>query len=462
MVNLGLTEKVTAITTVASVPYVAILNEDGTAEVLRLLDGQWESASPLFNGRINALTVYNGLLVAGGEFTVLLNAGPFGSDTSAARLAQGNLSSLNWKQFALGRSDTVHTLKTDPTSGEVLIGGAFSGGLVKWPPAPGTNGYQSFGLGLSGTVREITFLNGQVIAVGDFLAADGEPANRIAAWDGASWNPIGSGVPGAPVVPLSVADHRGELFVGGQFNFTQGAALAQRSVFGWSTPAQLPNAIHVLVSTGDFLIAAGTFKFLNGELVPSAVVFDGETWTGLPGAVSIGWTTAHVDGNTLYLGRELSQLSNVGIVSFELCGVDEPEPSTGACCIQGSAVQASAEACAQAGGIFAGEGTPNTPNPCAPTCAGDLNGDGVVNVFDLLELLNNWGTCEEEPPAEGCGGPDAGSCFQDNGTPYCDDANCCEAVCACDPFCCENQWDSLCAGGGLNDNGCGAAVLCTP
>jgi hypothetical protein len=29
---------------------------------------------------------------------------------------------------------------------------------------------------------------------------------------------------------------------------------------------------------------------------------------------------------------------------------------------------------------------------------GDLNGDGVVNVFDLLILLGQWGTCDDEAP----------------------------------------------------------------
>ncbi|TVQ53398.1 MAG: hypothetical protein EA377_08035 [Phycisphaerales bacterium] len=32
--------------------------------------------------------------------------------------------------------------------------------------------------------------------------------------------------------------------------------------------------------------------------------------------------------------------------------------------------------------------------PC-PGCPADLNGDGVVNVFDLLELLSDWGACPE-------------------------------------------------------------------
>ena len=44
-----------------------------------------------------------------------------------------------------------------------------------------------------------------------------------------------------------------------------------------------------------------------------------------------------------------------------------------------------------------------------------------------------------------CGAPNAGNCFQPNGTPGCDNAECCEAVCTVDPECCEVGWDQACA-----------------
>ena len=56
------------------------------------------------------------------------------------------------------------------------------------------------------------------------------------------------------------------------------------------------------------------------------------------------------------------------------------------------------------------------PNPGSPC---DFNGDGVVDTIDFLELLANWGPC----PA--CG-PGAGPCFEANGTPGCEDTECCE------------------------------------
>lgn len=41
--------------------------------------------------------------------------------------------------------------------------------------------------------------------------------------------------------------------------------------------------------------------------------------------------------------------------------------------------------------------------------------------------------------------PGTGDCFEANGTPGCDDPICCTLVCAIDPFCCESEWDAVCA-----------------
>ncbi|MHC5006164.1 MAG: zinc metalloprotease, partial [Planctomycetota bacterium] len=44
-----------------------------------------------------------------------------------------------------------------------------------------------------------------------------------------------------------------------------------------------------------------------------------------------------------------------------------------------------------------------------------------------------------------CGSAAAGNCFVANGTPFCDKRACCEAVCAVDAYCCTVQWDATCA-----------------
>ncbi len=58
-----------------------------------------------------------------------------------------------------------------------------------------------------------------------------------------------------------------------------------------------------------------------------------------------------------------------------------------------------------------------------------------------------------------CGDPCAGSCCRDNNAPGCSDTACCEQVCACDPYCCDTEWDQTCAGTGFVP-GCGAAAMC--
>lgn len=75
---------------------------------------------------------------------------------------------------------------------------------------------------------------------------------------------------------------------------------------------------------------------------------------------------------------------------------------------------------------------------------GDFNMDGVVDGADLGFLLAGFGQCQ--PPAPVCGNPETGSCFQPHFNPACDDACCCQTVCAIDPFCCDVSWDAICAG----------------
>jgi hypothetical protein len=41
--------------------------------------------------------------------------------------------------------------------------------------------------------------------------------------------------------------------------------------------------------------------------------------------------------------------------------------------------------------------------------------------------------------------PASGSCFSEHAWPGCNRASCCDEVCATDPFCCESQWDAICA-----------------
>ena len=53
-------------------------------------------------------------------------------------------------------------------------------------------------------------------------------------------------------------------------------------------------------------------------------------------------------------------------------------------------------------------------------------------------------TCGEACIPPTCGSPEAGSCFEADGAPYCADAACCAVVCEVNPYCCDVAWDSSC------------------
>ncbi len=107
-------------------------------------------------------------------------------------------------------------------------------------------------------------------------------------------------------------------------------------------------------------------------------------------------------------------------------------------------------ACVDAGGEWAGHGT-NCADHC-PIVGACCDGEDCLTLSPQEcadiggDYLGNFVECEADTCLEeGCGAPGTGDCCIANGTPYCEDEACCEAVCAGDPFCCETSWDSLCA-----------------
>ena len=65
----------------------------------------------------------------------------------------------------------------------------------------------------------------------------------------------------------------------------------------------------------------------------------------------------------------------------------------GACCTNNICVDSFEDACNTFGGQWLGNGIICKNSDCTPTCAADLDGDGVVNVTDLLALISVWGVC---------------------------------------------------------------------
>lgn len=104
---------------------------------------------------------------------------------------------------------------------ELLIAGGYfttAGGVsVNRIAAWDGNSWQSLGSGMNKTVYALTVYNGKLIAGGWFDTAGGTSANFIAAWDGNSWQPLGTGLNNT-VWALTV--YNDELVAAGTFDQT--------------------------------------------------------------------------------------------------------------------------------------------------------------------------------------------------------------------------------------------------
>ncbi|MAI67294.1 MAG: hypothetical protein CMJ26_05405 [Phycisphaerae bacterium] len=68
----------------------------------------------------------------------------------------------------------------------------------------------------------------------------------------------------------------------------------------------------------------------------------------------------------------------------------------GACCGGNACWEMEEEMCLEGGGLWNGDATLCATVVCeggSSSCPGDLNGDGSVEVLDIIELITSWGTC---------------------------------------------------------------------
>ena len=87
---------------------------------------------------------------------------------------------------------------------------------------------------------------------------------------------------------------------------------------------------------------------------------------------------------------------NTGAQAARLSIVVDMESETGACCLSsGTCVVVPQHNCEFAGGSFLGADSECVDSSCSETCDGDVDGNGSVNVTDLLTVLSAWGPCAD-------------------------------------------------------------------
>ncbi len=202
-------------------PYQRIAKWDGSTW------SQVGAVNPFeYDGGIYALTVYQGKLIAGGWFSNVF-----------AGIAQ--FDGEEWTSLGTGLPDRgevfAMTTWADPASDiEYLIvagafqnaGGVYVNHIAKWDGA----NWSDIGGGVGQTPGEwppfvyaVASFNGDLYAGGLFTTAGGQPANRVARWNGVKWLPLDGGVGGnnMPFVKAMAVHSSGltapSLYIGGNF-----------------------------------------------------------------------------------------------------------------------------------------------------------------------------------------------------------------------------------------------------
>jgi hypothetical protein len=135
-------------------------------------------------------------------------------------------------------------------------------------------------------------------------------------------------------------------------------------------------------------------------------------------------TVCAVDGFCCQVAWDGICASEAFALCPELCNFNEVCPGAGDCCTANGGLGCNDEACCE---IVCGL----DPFCCQVAWDGACANEALVNCNGLC--------------GEICGNPNAGNCCIANGGLGCNDVECCNTVCAADPFCCEVAWDGICA-----------------
>src|SRR5207247_1232209 len=106
-------------------------------------------------------------------------------------------------------------------NGVLIAGGVFNiagGGPADFIAQWNGTTWQSVGTGTNGSVNALAVYNNNLIAGGTFTFAGGSAANFIAQWNGTTWSAMGGGAVGGPITDavLALTVYNGNLIADAQ------------------------------------------------------------------------------------------------------------------------------------------------------------------------------------------------------------------------------------------------------
>lgn len=248
-------------------------------------------------GRVSDLAVFKGNLIVAGYFS---KAGAVG----AKNIAQWN--GVSWAAMgsgidSIGFIEGVYAMTV--YDGDLVVGGDFRiageeevNHIAVWDGSAWADlgGGVSLG-GFPGTaVWSLDVVGNDLIVGGNFRNAGDVVVNNLAVWDGASWSPLGSGTAGGQLrstVSTQVA-YDADLVVGGEFMEAGGTAASHIAAWdgsSWSPLGSGTNGVIQCVTVyGGRLVAGGNFSSAGGVGANCVALWNGSSWEAMGNGLSGG------------------------------------------------------------------------------------------------------------------------------------------------------------------------------
>ena len=277
--------------------------------------GDWFGMAEGTNGTVRALTVpTEGPVFIGGEFT------------TAGAIATANIAIYDpvtgWEGFDSGSNGSINSIAIG-NQGNIYVGGDFTqiGGIQANNIAMWNGSWSALGQGTNGPVAQIGIGNENKLYVGGtFETAGGITVNNIALWSDDSWIALADGATGTPgtnnEVRTITIDGDGLVYVGGNFDAAGGNTAPRIAVWdgtNWGTLGSGTSGfVQAMAITQDYIYAGGNFAIAGNVTANRIARWDRSSlqWETLGYGLSGNVNALAHDGSYLYAGGNFQTASD--------------------------------------------------------------------------------------------------------------------------------------------------------
>jgi trimeric autotransporter adhesin len=259
----------------------------------------WQEVGGGVNGSVQAIKVVSGGMYVGGLFDQV-------GTLSANNIAYRDFQTLSWSTLGSGVNNGVNSWVNtiEETTNSVFVGGDFStaGGTsanriarfngASWEAVKG-------GLTQGGYVNALLAVGSDLYVGGSFpqVGEVGTPldAHNIARWDGSNWHALSFGTGGEVLALMRTAT--GDIILGGDFSSAGSPPMAAENVVRWNGSAwsaldsgvgtQTYEEVNALILSGTDVLAGGRFDLSGDQVVNHLARWNGSAWSAMDGGLGV-------------------------------------------------------------------------------------------------------------------------------------------------------------------------------